>query len=105
MNYWSLIFAMALVTFLPRYLPMAFANKLRLSPLILRALEFVPIAVLSVIIAQASFYRAGGLDISFSNFHLIAAAVAVITGVLTRQLFTTIMAGLFVFVLLKFISG
>lgn len=101
MNYWWLIFAMALVTFLPRYLPMAFAGKLRLSPLILRALEFVPIAVLSVIIAQASFYRGGILDISFSNAHLIAASVSVIVGTVTRHMFTTILTGLIVFSSLK----
>lgn len=105
MNYWWLIFAMALVTFIPRYLPMAFANKLNLSPLLLRALEFVPIAVLSVIIAQASFYRAGVLDVSIHNAHLIAAAVAVLVGVLSRRMFVTIVAGLLTFVIVKIISG
>ncbi len=105
MNYWWLVFAMALVTFLPRYLPMAFANKLKLSPLLLRALEFVPIAVLSVIIAQASFYRGGELDVGFSNLHLLAATGAVITGIVTRQMFSTIVAGLLVFSMLKLIAG
>lgn len=105
MNYWWLIFAMALVTFLPRYLPMAFANKLKLSPLILRALEFVPIAVLSVIIAQTSFYRAGVLEVSLNNAHLLAAAVSVIIGIVTRHMFSTIAAGLVVFALLKLIAG
>jgi len=103
MNYWWLIVAMALVTFLPRYLPMAFADKLRLSPLGLRALEFVPIAVLSVIIAQASFYRDGVLEIGFDNIHLLAAAAAVIAGIITRKLFVTILVGLFVFIVLKFL--
>lgn len=105
MNYWWLIVAMALVTFIPRYLPMAFANKLNLPPVLLRALEFVPIAVLSVIIAQATFYRAGVLDISFTNAHLIAASVAVLVGVLSRRMFPTIFIGLITFAVLKIISG
>lgn len=105
MNYWLLILAMALVTFLPRYLPMAFANKLKLSPLILRALEFVPIAVLSTIIVQASFYREGVLDISLSNSHLLAATVAVMVGILTKHMFKTIVFGLIAFVVFKFTLG
>lgn len=103
MNEWLLIGLMALVTYLPRYLPMGLAGRVRLSPLLVRALDFVPIAVLTAIIAQATFIRGGNYDFSLGNFHAIAAAVAFIVSLTTRHLFLAIGSGLACFVLLKLV--
>jgi branched-subunit amino acid transport protein len=54
MNIWLLIALMALVIFLPRYLPMGFEGKAHFPELIERGLVFVPVAVLTAIIAQKS---------------------------------------------------
>jgi len=101
LNLWLLIAGMALVTYLPRYLPMALAGKLHLPPRLERALDFVPIAVLTAIIAQASFIRGGEYDFSLQNFHALAAICAFAVALLTRKLFLTIAAGLACFVLLR----
>lgn len=105
MNEWLLIGLMALVTYLPRYLPMGLAGKVALPPLLVRALDFVPIAVLTAIIAQVSLMRGGQLDLSLGNFHALAALAAFIAAVLTRQLFVTIGVGLACFVLLRAVFG
>ena len=75
MNIWLLIALMAVVTYLPRYLPMALAGRVRLPPPVEQALDFVPIAVLTAIIAKA-------------------ALAALAAALLWRRLFVTIAVGL-----------
>ena len=101
MNEWLLIFLMAAVTYIPRYLPFALAGRIRIPARLEQALDFVPIAVLTAIIAQASLYRDGVLNLSLGNYHAMAALVAFVVALLTRHLFATIAAGLVAFALLK----
>jgi branched-subunit amino acid transport protein len=101
MNEWLLIALMATVTFLPRYLPFALAGKLRLPPLLEQALDFVPIAVLTAIFAQATLVQGGEIDFSGGNYHALAALAAFVAAVVTRKLFITISVGLLCFLLLK----
>lgn len=104
MNEWTLIALMALVTYLPRALPLALAGRLRLPPALERGLDFVPIAVLTAIIAQTALVRDGALDLSLDNHHAIAAMVAFAVAVLTRHLFLTIVVGLACFALLGMLA-
>ena len=97
MNEWHLIFLMALVTYLPRYLPMGLAGRVRLSPALARALDFVPIAVLTAIIAQAAFVREGMVAIHWDNPHAVATVIAFVVGVWQRNLLLTIVSGLLAF--------
>ena len=53
MNEWIIIVAMGVLTFTPRYLPFAFAGKVKIPPIIEKALTFVPTAVLTSIITQS----------------------------------------------------
>lgn len=101
MDEWLLIGLMALVTYLPRVLPFALADRLHLPPALERGLDFVPIAVLTAIIARASLIQNDALDISLGNYHAIAALAAFATALLTRHLFITITAGLACFAVLR----
>jgi len=49
-----LVVAMMLVTFIPRFLPFALAGRLKLPPLLVKALSFVPIAILTAIVSLHS---------------------------------------------------
>ncbi len=104
MNEWALIAGMALVTYVPRYLPFALAGKVKLPPTLERALDFVPIAVLTAIVAQASLLHGDQLNFSLGNFHALAALAAFLVAVLTRKLFLTIGAGLLCFLLLRLLA-
>ncbi len=101
MNEWLLIAGMALVTFLPRYVPFGLAGKVTIPPLLARALSFVPIAVLTVIIVQTAFFRQGALSLSFDNHYLLASVIAFLAALLTKQLYWTIFLGLISFGFLK----
>ena len=97
MNEWLLIIGMMAVTFVPRYLPIALAGRFRIHPLLRRALEFVPIAVLTAIISQTSLVHNGELDIAFDNVHLYGLVAAIITAWITQNTFKTIIVGLIVY--------
>ena len=76
MNLWLLIFLMAFVTFVPRYLPFALAGRLKITDSLERALGFVPIAVLTAIVAQTALVRGGEIDLSWGNHHAVATLAA-----------------------------
>ena len=94
MKDWILIFGMMLVTFLPRYLPIALAGKFKLPLLLQQALNFVPIAVLTAIIAQTSLIHQGKLDLSADNYYLYGLVAAVLAAWITKHTFITIIIGL-----------
>ena len=94
MNEWVLIGGMMALTFGPRYLPMALAGKFHIPPLMRQALGYVPIAVLSAIVAQTSFIREGSVDFSLDNPYLYGVVVAFTVALLAKRLFLTIFAGL-----------
>lgn len=94
MNEVLLIAGMMLVTFIPRYLPIALAGRFHIHPLLKRALEFVPIAVLTAIISQTSLIHEGKLDLAVDNAHLYGLVAACITAWFSKSTFLTIIVGL-----------
>lgn len=89
-----LILGMALVTFAVRYPVLVLVGKLPLPDPVLRALRYVPPAVLTAIIVPAVVMPAGTLDLSLSNSALIAAVIAVLVSWRTRNLLLTIVLGM-----------
>lgn len=98
-----LVILMVAVTFIPRYLPFALAGKVKLPAAVERALVFVPIAVLTVIITQAVAYREGELAISLNNPYLTASLTSVMIAHLQPRLIVTVITGLLVFVIHRMI--
>jgi branched-subunit amino acid transport protein len=101
MNEWLLIAGMMLVTFIPRYLPLAFVNHFNLSPFFIHALSYIPVAVLSAIVAQNIFYIDNMLTVSLDNNRLLVAVFAIFIALITKSLWWTVIVGLIVFVFLE----
>jgi branched-subunit amino acid transport protein len=101
---WLLIFFMAVVTYLPRYMPFALVGRVRLPLAVERGLDFVPIAVLTAIIAQAAIVRGGELDFSLANYHALAALAAFVTALVWRRLSVTVAVGLACFAALRLLG-
>lgn len=51
-NYFPVILGMALVTYIPRLVPLMLLKRLKLRPVIMRFLQFVPYTSLSILIAR-----------------------------------------------------
>lgn len=104
-DYWWLIIGMMVLTFLPRYLPLAFAGRVRIPLLLKQALELVPIAVLTAIIVQMSLVRDGSIAVGLENHYLIASVVAFAVALWKKHLMLTIVVGLVVFILCRLLLG
>jgi branched-subunit amino acid transport protein len=94
-----LIIAMTLVTFIPRALPLVLASRMHLPAQVQQALNYVPIAVLTVIIVQTGFFSQGQLNINTENPYLWASAASLIAALFQKRLFITILIGLMSYII------
>lgn len=91
---WITIIVVGLLTFGIRLSFIVFMGKAQISPILQQALRFVPVAVLSALIAPALFLPGGSLDLSLSNTRLIAGLLAVIVAWRTKNVLLTIVVGM-----------
>jgi branched-subunit amino acid transport protein len=92
-----LMVGMALVTFAIRYPTLALLSRISLPAMMIRALRYVPPAVLTAIIVTGVTMPNGVLEISLNNAYLIAG---IITGVIawrSKNLLLTIIFGMLFF--------
>jgi branched-subunit amino acid transport protein len=90
-----LIAGMALVTFATRYTMIALLGRTALPPGLLRALRYVPAAVLTALIVPALVMPSGEtLAFTWRNANLVAGLAAILVAGRTRNLFLTIVTGM-----------
>jgi len=89
-----LIAGMMLVTFLVRYLTLAFSNRITLAPSVLQLLKYVPPTVLTAIVVPAVLMPQDTLWLSYTNARLIGAITAVIVGFWQKNLLLTIVVSM-----------
>lgn len=99
LNLTSMVLGMMAVTFSVRYVLLAFGERISLPDAVLRALQFVPVSVLSAITLPMILQPAGQLHLSPDNPHLAAGAVAVAMASLRAPLIAVIVGGMAVFYL------
>lgn len=101
-----MIAGMAIINLAIRWPVYLFADHVRFPPLIERALGFVPVAVLTAIIVPATLYPNGpALQLSFMNPYLVGAVVAAIVSWKWKKLMPTILIGMAVFFVTRWIIG
>jgi branched-subunit amino acid transport protein len=94
LNEMLLVAGMALVTFAMRYPVLALVSKLTLPPTLMKALKFIPPAVLTAIIVPALFAPTGRVDFSPTNDYLIAGIVTAFVAWRTKNLLLTLAIGM-----------
>jgi branched-subunit amino acid transport protein len=94
MNEIALIIGMMIATFLTRYPTMLLVSKIELPPQINRALKYVPIAVLSAIVAPLVLLQQGKLAISLDNSFFLAGIVSILVSWRSKNLILTIILGM-----------
>jgi len=100
MTTWLIIVCMGLVTYSLRLSMIGAVGRLRVPPLMQRALRFVPPAVLSAIIFPDLLAPGGSLDLSAGNLRLLAGIAATVVAWRTRNTLLTIGVGMAVLWLL-----
>lgn len=94
-----LILGMTLVTFGVRYPVLAILGRLELPARVLRALRYVPVAVLTAITVPAVLAPGGEVHLSIDNTYLVAAIFAVGVAWYSKNLLLTIVLGMGTFLL------
>lgn len=94
MNIWLVMFLGGGLTFGMRMSFIFLFGHFEIPAMVRRALRFVPPAVLSAIIAPALFMPNDSFNLSFSNYRLIAGAVAILVAWRTKNTLLTILAGM-----------
>lgn len=89
---------MAIVTYLPRMLPLVVLSRLNMPAWFIRWLSFVPVAVLSALLAPALLIQTGdggrALWLAWDNRPLLASLPTFAVAMRTRNLFAAVLTGL-----------
>lgn len=105
MNEVILIAGMFMATFSVRYVLFAVAGRVHFPAWLNIALGFVPPAVLTAIIVPSVVMPRGDIWFSLTNPWLLAAGVAALVALIRKDLLTTIVIGMLVFIGLRFGLG
>lgn len=101
MNEFWLIVGMMAVTFGVRYPSLALVGRLQLPESVVRALRFVPVAVLTAITVPYMLYRDDDIALNADNSYLVAGIVAIGIAATSKNLLLTIGVGLVFFFLYR----
>lgn len=97
----ALFAGMALVTYLPRMLPLVVLSRFRFPPLVQRWLGFVPVSVLAALLAKELLVSQGRLALPPAHPQLLAAIPAFVVAARTRSLMATVITGMAAIALLR----
>ena len=87
------IIGMAVVTYLPRLLPMWALSSRQLPSQLVAWLQHVPVAVLSAMLVPALLLQADQIDLGFDNIFFWASLPTLAVAIKTRSLFATVVVG------------
>jgi branched-subunit amino acid transport protein len=99
------LLGMGLVTYLTRALFIMWIKGDTLPPFVIRWLSFVPVAVLTAIICPMIAAPGKHLNLTYDNPYLLAGIVTTVIAVVTKNLVVTVLGGMGVILLLKFLMG
>ena len=105
MNIWLTITLAGLLTYLTRLSFIWLFERISVPRIVERALRFVPLSVLAVIIFQEVLIRDSSLELGLDNTRLLAGLVAVVVAWRTRSALLTIGAGMAALLALKALMG
>lgn len=101
---WVIVGAGA-VTVAPRVLPLVLLSRLTLPPGLVTWLGYIPIAVLSALLAQAALLVNGRVALPPHNLSALAVLPALVVAVYTRSLIWTVLGGMAAMALLRLLLG
>ena len=94
MTEWALIIYCGLITFLTRFSMVALLKKEMFNDRVREVLSYVPTAIFPAIIFPAIFLDNSGSILIEDNPKILAAIIAMVVGILSRNIIATIFAGL-----------
>ena len=103
MNIWLVFLLGGLLTFGMRFSFIYLLGRFEIPEMMRRALRFVPPAVLSAIVVPELMVQSDQINLSLTNFRLLAGMVAVLIAWKTKNTLLTILAGILALLFLEFL--
>jgi branched-subunit amino acid transport protein len=103
MNIWLVFILGGLLTFGMRFIFIYLLGRFEIPETMRRALRFVPPSVLTAIVVPELLIRSNQIDVSLTNFRLLAGIVAVLVAWRTKNTLLTIVGGMLTLLLLEYI--
>ena len=103
MSIWLVFLLGGVLTFGMRFIFIYLLGRFEIPETLRGALRFVPPALLSAIVVPELLVRSGQIDLTLSNFRLLAGLAAVLVAWKTKNTLLTILGGMLVLVLLELI--
>jgi len=91
---WLTFLCIGVITYAIRLSFILLFEKMVIPSFLMRALRFVPLAVLSAIILPALFLDGSRLNLSLGNARLLVGSIAVVVAWRTRNALLTIVVGM-----------
>ena len=98
-----IIIGCALVTIIPRVLPLMLLSRVNLPDWGMRWLNYVPIAVMAALVGQELLIQDGTFSLSGNKLELLAAIPTFWVAVKTRSLLGTVVVGMISLMVLRFL--
>ncbi len=96
----TVIIGMMLVTYLPRMLPLVVLSRVKIHPLVLSWLQYIPVSILAALLAPEILMKEGQMAVSWDNPALLAAIPTFLVAIISKNLFYTVLVGMVAMVLL-----
>lgn len=90
------ILGMALVTYVPRLLPVWLLSSRSLPPLVIAWLRYVPVAVLAAMLLPSIAVQNNRVDLGLNNLFFWAAFPTLLVAWKTRSLFGSVVVGMII---------
>ncbi|MFO8069879.1 MAG: AzlD domain-containing protein [Alkalibacterium sp.] len=89
-----LILGMAIVTYIPRFLPILLLSKKEISPSFSRWMSYIPVSIFASLIASDIFFWEGSFSLQpLSNIKLIPSVLVLIVAYKTKSLLWSMITG------------
>jgi len=92
--FWLMIVVLALGTWAMRSLPIMLHGRVPHPPWLARLLRHVPVAALTSLVVPAALYVHQGADYSFAPARTVAAVVALMVALKTKNTLATLASGM-----------
>jgi branched-subunit amino acid transport protein len=99
------ILGMALVTYVPRLVPVSLLSSRSLPPLVITWLRYIPVAVLSAMLLPSLIVQNNHLDLSAGNYFVWAALPTLLVAWKTRSLFAPVVVGMILVAAARYVAG
>lgn len=97
-----IIIGCAIVTFIPRVLPLMLLSRIELPKWMINWLKHIPVAVMAALLAQELLMSNDEFSLIENKLELFACIPAFLTAFLTRSLLGTVIVGLLSMMLLRY---